>query len=355
MANLTGLVPFPIWPAHFGGAERCWNVLSRLAPINVHGLSWEGRPIEGWTRGDVTYQVTVAPPAALTQAEKMQAWGFRTYDAMAHMARQYLGDFADTVKADNPSLIVLEHPWLVDFVPRGVPWIYDAHNAEAHHHASRWGDSGPEYANVEDLERRAIQGASLVTACSLADVQILKANYGDFPVMHIPNGVTPPDLAGREPSKVLLFIGSQYPPNVEAAQRLAMLAPALPDWRIVIAGGCSYFVQAPGVELVGGVSDEKLHELFLQAGVFVNLMTSGSGTHLKVGRALSYGVPVVTTQIGKRGYQSPLITDGNRLPELIREVWANYAIHSAEALREASSLSWDEVLQPLQTWMAGRR
>ena len=355
MANLVGLVPFPIWPAHFGGAERCWNVLSRLGPIKVHGLSWEGRPVEGWTRGDMTYQVWTASPAALQQAERMQAWGFRTFDAMPHMARQYLQGFADTVKADKPDLVILEHPWLVDFIPDGVPWIYDAHNAEAQHHASRWGAMSPEYANVEDLERRAVQGAAVVTACSLADVQYLQANYGDFPVMHIPNGVTPPDLTGRNPSKMLLFIGSQYPPNVEAAQRLAMLAPALPDWRIVIAGGCSYFVQAPGVELLGAVTDEKLHELFLEAGLFVNLMTSGSGTHLKVGRALSYGVPVLTTEIGKRGYETPLVTDGSRIVALIEHMWADYASLSSQALTEASSLDWDSVMEPLQTWMAGRR
>jgi glycosyltransferase involved in cell wall biosynthesis len=355
LAGVVGLVPFPIWPTHFGGAERCWNVLSRLGPIKVRALSWEAR-FEEWTRGDVDYVVSSVSPAASTHAERLQEWGFRTYDAAPSMAKQYLTDFADAVKADQPDLVILEHPWLVDFVPEGVPYVYDSHNAEAYHHGERWGYAGPEFENIFDLERRAVQGAELVTACSLSDVEIMREMFGDFPVMHVPNGVTTPDLTGRKPTQTLLFIGSQYPPNIDAANRLSALARVLPEFQIVIAGGCSYFVQsdATNVQLLGMVNDQKLHELFLQAGLFVNLMTSGSGTHLKVGRALSYGVPVVTTEIGKRGYETPMIaTLGNAVGK-IEEAWGDYDRLSSEALREASSLSWDSVVEPLRNWVETR-
>ena len=357
MAGLVGLAPFPIWPTHFGGAERCWNVLSRLGPISVHALSWEATRIEQWTRGDVDYRVHAVSPAASSHAERLQSWGFRTYDAAPSMAKQYLSDFADAVKADDPDLVILEHPWLVDFVPEGVPYVYDSHNAEAWHHGQRWGYSGPESENIFDLERRAVQGAELVTACSVRDVDIMREMFGDFPVMHVPNGVTLPDLSGVEPSQSLLFIGSQYPPNVEAANRLAALANVLPDFTIMIAGGCSYFVQtdAPNVQLLGTVSDEALHRIFSQAGLFVNLMTSGSGTHLKIGRALSYGVPVVTTEIGKRGYETPTVATLSNAVGAIRELWDNRATYSAEALREASRLSWDVVVEPLRNWVESRR
>ena len=348
MANLTGLVPFPIVPQFFGGAERCWNVLSRLGPINVHALSWEAK-FESAQIGDVNYRVSPVSPAASQRAEKMQGWGFQTYDPMPHIARADLQGFADTVKADQPDFIVLEHPWLVDFVG-DVPFIYDAHNAEAFHYAQRWGAVGPEFEHIFELERRAIEQAFHVTYCSEIDLGIMRESFGDFPATHVPNGVTLPDLTDRKPGNILLFIGSQYPPNVDAANRLARMAPNLPDFRIVIAGGCSYFVQqtAPNVELLGVVDEAKLHCLFLEAFAFVNLMTVGSGTHLKIGRALSYGVPVITSEVGKRGYQTPLISPLNDISGPLDVIVGDYDLAASEALREASSLSWDEVVKPVR-------
>lgn len=354
MGNLTGLVPFPIVPQFFGGAERCWNVLSRLGPINVHALSWEAK-FESAQIGDVNYRVSPVPPAASQRAEKMQAWGFQTYDPMPHIARKELQGFADLVKADKPDFIVLEHPWLVDFVG-DVPFIYDAHNAESFHYAQRWGAAGPEFEHIFELERRAIEQAFHVTYCSEIDLQIMRDKFGDFPATHVPNGVELPDLSERKPGNILLFIGSQYPPNVDAANRLVRMAPNLPDFEIVIAGGCSYFVQstAPNVQLLGVVDEAKLHSLFLEAFAFVNLMTVGSGTHLKVGRALSYGVPVITTEIGARGYSSPIVTPQEAISDTLRMVAGDYDRLSAEALREASGLSWDSVVEPVREWIRAR-
>jgi hypothetical protein len=53
---------------------------------------------------------------------------------------------------------------------------------------------------------------------------------------------------------------------------------------------------------------------------FVNLVSHGSGTHLKVGRALAYGVPVITSQIGARGYSTPIVTDD--VPKAVDKVVA---------------------------------
>lgn len=356
LAGVVGLVPFPIWPTHFGGAERCWNVLSRFAPITVHGLSWEGRS-ESWTRDGVNYRIHSAPPEAWEHAERLQAWGFRTFDATPSMSSKYLRAFAETVKAEEPDLVVVEHPWLVEFVPDGVPFVYDSHNSEAHHYAARWGAVGPEFENVKALEKYAVQESEIVTACSLADLEILREMFGEFESMHVPNGVSLPDLQGRTRNPMLLFIGSQYGPNVEAAQRLVSLAAFLPEFQIVIAGGCSLHVKsdAPNVALLGPVSDDQLHDLFLNAGLFVNLMTSGSGTHLKIGRALSYGVPVVTTEVGKRGYETPLQAPISNPVDFIRTAWSDYDRLSSEGLREASGLAWDVVMDPLKNWVDARR
>lgn len=354
--NVVGLVPFSILPAHFGGAERCWNVLSRLGPISVRALSWGGDE-SSQQIGNVNYQVVAPGQDAIDHAVKMRQLGVATFDSMPHLARKHLTNFAESVKDLEPDLVILEHPWLIDFIPDGVPFVYDAHNAETQHFATQFGTMVPDYLHVKTLERRAVTQAELVTYCSQSDAQALRNQYGAFQGIHVPNGVTLPDVTDREPEKMLLFIGSFYGPNVQAAQWLADLATDLPDYRIVIAGGCSQAVKtdATNVELLGPVNDEILHDLFMRAGIFVNLMASGSGTHLKVGRALSYGVPVVTTQIGARGYSTPVVTSVGDAIGAIEVVFDHYEDYSVRARREAESLEWSAVMGPLRNWVEHRR
>jgi glycosyltransferase involved in cell wall biosynthesis len=347
MVKLVGLTPFPILPAHFGGAERCWNVLSRLLPEAIHALSWEGKPEERVIDG-IFYSVTAAGADAHRRAKQYGQHGFQTFDAMPHLARAFLDEYRKFVVMENADMIILEHPWMVDFVPDGVPYIYDAHNAEALSFAQRFGSGTPEALHVKELERRAVQGAEAVTYCSEADAQVLREMFGDFRGVHVPNGVVLPELAPVESRNILLFVGSVYQPNVDAAQRLINLAPQLRDFEIIIAGPCGHFVQntQPNVQIVGAVSDKKLHDLFSKSVAFVNLVSHGSGTHLKVGRALAYGVPVISSQIGARGYSTPIVTDD--VPATLAEVVADWQTFSDEARAEAETLTWDKAVAPMR-------
>jgi glycosyltransferase involved in cell wall biosynthesis len=344
--KLVGLTPFPILPAHFGGAERCWNVLKRLGPIDIHGLDWEGR-FDEQEIGDVWYTVRPPSPEAIARARVLVAQGFMTYDTMPHMARAFLDEYREVIEESNADMIILEHPFLVDFVG-DRPFIYDSHNAETLSHGQRFGFDSPEFLHVKELERRAVQGAEAVTYCSEADAGTLREMFGDFHGVHVPNGVTLPELRDDVERDVLLFVGSVYKPNIEAAQRLVQLAPMLRDFEIVIAGPCGYYVQnlEPNVTIVGSISDRKLDGLFRRAVAFVNLVSHGSGTHLKVGRALAYGVPVITSQIGARGYSSPIVTDD--VPGAVAEVVADAQRFRESARAEAETISWDKVVEPMR-------
>jgi glycosyltransferase involved in cell wall biosynthesis len=321
-------------------------VLKRLGPIDIHALNWEGK-FDSQQIGDVCYTVTPTSPQANVRAELLHAQGFMTYDTMPHMARAFLDEFLETVDESNPDMIVLEHPWLVDFVG-DRPYVYDSHNAEAFSFGQRFGFGTPEFLHVKELERRAVQGAKAVTYCSEADAEVLREMFGDFHGVHVPNGVVLPELRDDVERDVLLFVGSVYQPNIDAAQRLIKLAPMLRDFEIVIAGPCGYYVQnvEPNVRVLGPVSDRKLDELFRRSVAFVNLVSHGSGTHLKVGRALAYGVPVITSQIGARGYSTPIVTDD--VPKAVEKV-VRYAEHyRGEARAEAETLSWDKVVEPMR-------
>jgi len=346
LGNIVGLTPFPILPTHFGGAERCWNVLSRLPVNTIHALSWEGVPDERVVDG-IGYVVTVASVDAHMRAKQYGQHGFLTFDAMPHIARVFLDEYRELVADEGADMVVLEHPWLIDFVPKDVPYVYDSHNAETLSFGQRFGFDTPEYLHVKELERRAVQGAQAVTYCSEADAIVLREMFGDFHGVHVPNGVSLPEKRA-EPGNVLLFVGSVYQPNVDAAQRLINLAPQLSDFEIVIAGPCSHFVQnqQPNVRLLGSVSDRKLDELFRQSVAFVNLVSHGSGTHLKVGRALAYGVPVISSQIGARGYSAPIVTDD--IPGTVLDVVADWQTFSDQARAEAETLTWDKVVEPMR-------
>ena len=351
--KILALVPFNIVPPQFGGAERCYNMVGRLPVTKILGLSWD----EG-SAGDVMgvpLAMIPAGAAAHEQATKLRANGILTFDAMPTLCRKNLEHFAQAVRDENPDLIILEHPWLVKYIPEGVPYIYDAHNAEAKSFAERFDPTGPEYQHVRALEKEAVEGASLITYCSEQDLEAIRDTYQvTAPVLHLPNGVTLPDLADRNPTRTLLFVGSVYQPNVVAAQRLINLAPLLRDWKIVIAGGCANFVRSTwgNVELAGHVTDEKLHTLFLEAYAFVNLVSEGSGTHLKIGRALSYGVPVITTKIGARGYHTCHITTGLDVHTILDEISTHYDHYSSRAREEADYLTWDTITQPLRDHIA---
>ena len=344
--KLVGLTPFPILPAHFGGAERCWNVLKRLGPIDIHGLDWNGK-FDEQRVGDVFYTVRPPSPEASHRAELLVAQGFMTYDTMPHMARAFLDEYRAVVDASEPDMIILEHPFLIDFVG-DRPFIYDSHNAETLSHAQRFGVNRAEFLHVKELERRAVQGAVAVTYCSEADAAVLREMFGDFHGVHVPNGVTLPELLDDTNRDVLLFVGSVYQPNIDAAQRLIALAPQLREFQIVIAGGCGHFVQntEPNVDVLGTVSEDELDLLFRRSVAFVNLVSHGSGTHLKVGRALAYGVPVITSEVGARGYSSPIVTDD--VPRAVAKVVAYSQHYRGEARAEAETLSWDKVVEPMR-------
>ena len=86
---------------------------------------------------------------------------------------------------------------------------------------------------------------------------------------------------------VVVFVGSDYSPNLEAARYICgTLAPALTDVRFVIAGGCTNGL-APGeipanVTALGAVDSETRNLALAAADLAINPMSRGSGTNIKM-------------------------------------------------------------------------
>ena len=342
--NVVALVPFDIYPPQFGGAQRCANLLERIWPVSVLALDWFGEDRHE-QHGDVDYHVISVRQPARDRAKKLFGGDLHTYDGMAAFCQSDLTHLNAYVEALEPDLIILEHPWLVPFVG-DVPFIYDAHNAEAFLTSMRWPGSIDEQV-VRELEQRAVTKAKAITYCSELDAEILRKYYNPSAPMHfIPNGTDLPDTLAEGKEKNLLFVGSQYGPNVIATQELAKQAHLLPDYTIHLVGGCSKAVRTiqPNVKLYGHVDDATLDDLHRNAYAFVNLMQTGSGTSLKVARAMSYGIPVISTKIGARGYDGVLLVErGQEIASTLAEIEKDWDTLSKQSRTYAEKISWGRV------------
>lgn len=348
--KILALTPWPIYPAQSGGTERCWNLLSRLGEITVYALDWNGT--EHHERiGQLNYRVIPADPEAVAQARKLMASGIKTFDPMPMLTRNNLKTFTAAIEAYDPDLIILEHPWMLDLIG-DRPYILDAHNCETVNTGVHNGIHSLDFDLVRNLERRAVQGAEHLIYCATDDLNNMRKAFPfDTPHTLIPNGCELSDVITTGEQLNLIFIGSNYAPNVQAAKNLVALAHLLTEYQIQILGPCATAVHSdePNVQLIGYVTDKQRDWYFQNAHAFVNLTEQGSGTHLKVARALSYGLPVITTPIGARGYDNLLVTSIANTPDMVRAIRYNWRDHAANARMQAHDLQWDSLASKLRT------
>ena len=233
----------------------------------------------------------------------------------------------------NANLVVISHPWVYPYVPRrpDQKLIYDAHNCEYVVKKQILGGSlaGRELVrDVHELEANLCREADRIFVCSQEDADQFVKRYGVLreKLVLVPNGVDADDLRpatqaqqaqaradlALPPDKpVLVFVGSGYGPNTEAAAFLVKkVAPALTDCTIVIAGSVQESYASSGgptapanVVWTGTVDRNLLRSVYHAADIALNPMFSGSGTNLKMLDYFAAGLSVVTTPAGARGLE----------------------------------------------------
>lgn len=260
-------------------------------------------------------------------------------------------DFINQVRkeAERSDVIVFSHPWLFPAVKTAVDLknkivIYDSQNFEASLREQLLGNSPFAKcitALVRFVEMELCEASDLILACSEEDKQKFVIQYHIHPdkVEVVPNGVDaksirPSDQTEKAKNKEkfgipypsVIFIGSDYQPNVEGGQFIIdTLADKCPEVSFLIVGGVGDRLKSNkrNVRIFGKVTDEEKMQLLSAADIAINPMFNGSGTNIKMFDFLAAGLPTVSSQVGARGIMCEdafIITDPSNFSQAIRNL-----------------------------------
>jgi glycosyltransferase involved in cell wall biosynthesis/GT2 family glycosyltransferase len=336
-ATVTVVDMQPIEPAVGGGRLRLLGLYHNLGlPTTYVGTyDWPGEAYRRHRLSETLEEIDIPLSDAhfAAAAEWKERAGGKTiidsaFSHLAHHSAAYV-EAARRAVADA-DIVVFSHPWVFPLVKdllrrRPQLVVYDSHNVEAVLRYTLLADSpfGVEIAqHAAVIERDLCGAADLVLACSHDDRRLFHDLY-DVPFgkcLVVPNGtftdrVAPPSterrgeakrVLGLRPGPVAIFIGSLYPPNVEAARFInTELAPQLTEVTFVLCGGVGEALAkadiAPNVRVTMTIPEEQKRQFLDAADIAMNPMFSGSGTNIKMFEFMAAGLPIVTTAVGARG------------------------------------------------------
>ncbi len=232
----------------------------------------------------------------------------------------------DVALLSRPSVA---HP-LLDEVRASSPGtfiVYDTvdlhHVREARRLKLEGGEPDSDFVEVRGTERLLVRRSDLVATVSAEEAKVVQAFVPGTATVVLPNVHEPVEgrLPGFDERSDLLFIGSYlHPPNIDAmlwfAEEVLPLVRARVPAHLTILGQEPpdevRRLGGPDVTVTGYVPDVDAY--FRRARVFVAPLRYGAGVKGKVGQAMTYGLPVVTTPIGAEGMG---IVDG--IHALVRE------------------------------------
>jgi glycosyltransferase involved in cell wall biosynthesis len=301
-----------------GGSERSFKLLESLTDhdVTVIAFSWSGNDHTTTLPDGTMFRVIAAEPSLArrgnTQRQRLDG---KSRDLTIYLLRNFLSGFKNKVRKElvDTDLVILDHfataPLFNELNTSNIPVVYASHNAEVTMAEQLYKPGSLDLQATIEMEKMALDLCDIYTYCSSEDAKKINDFYKvDKQSCYIPNGteIRKIDLDINKESKTVLFVGSGHPPNVVAAKNLIPVAKALPEYTFKVVGDASNALTPlkppSNVEVLGKVDDEQLDYLFRSASIFINPMESGSGTHLKMMKALSYGLPIVTSSVGARGF-----------------------------------------------------
>ena len=337
--EVTVLDMQPIDPPTGGGRLRLLGLYHRLGPQArakyVGTYDWPGPEFRRQKLSDCLEE-TLVPlsqehfAAASRRAAELGGRGVidLTFHRLAALSPDYVA--AAREAAAGADVVVFSHPWIYPLVrdvldrERQV-LVYDAHNVEGLLRAALFDDGGAGTQLIREVvgvEAALCRAADMVLACSHEDSDAFRRIYGisAAKLRIAPNGsfteaIRPLNGDSRQKLRaqfgigerpVALFLGTNYGPNIDAAQFIGRtLAPQLPEIEFVVVGSVGDALpDSAAVRATGAVSEADKRAWLQLADIAINPMFGGSGTNIKMLEYMSAGLPVVTTPVGARGIET---------------------------------------------------
>jgi glycosyltransferase involved in cell wall biosynthesis len=302
---------------------------------------------------------------------------------LASTALQLANDGLDRM-LDNADVVLAREPWQASYVldhTDETPVVFSSHNIET----ERFDDiHQPLFAQwvanrVDALERRAVEESDAIVCTSERDAHIYREKYDPRgPIIVAPNGTYEDDLrehrSDSEDAKQIrhrygipdsatlcLFMGSNYRPNVEAAEATVDIAREMrsDDFQVhfMIMGSVGNALDKSSlpanVTITGYVKDD--FEAHLDAAdLALNPVLSGGGTNIKLIDYFARSLPVVSTPFGVRGVDAE---DGTEVIVADREGIIDAILDLSEnpAKRERIGTAARQLAKRKYTWESASR
>jgi hypothetical protein len=158
-------------------------------------------------------------------------------------------------------------------------------------------------------ELQELHKAQVVVAIQQEEKTILEQLLPSKTVICSTHSLTVKPLSSPDNSKAILFVGSNYDPNIQGITRFITVAwprirAAVPSATLQVCGKvCESlydYHNELGVQLLGEVPD--IEPYYQKAAVIINASLYGTGLPIKTSEALAFGKCLVCNESGARGF-----------------------------------------------------
>ena len=204
----------------------------------------------------------------------------------------------------NSDIIIYEGPWLFpltkDFIEDKFI-VYDAHNVE---YELRKNNKFRDRAY--EIEKSLVERSNLILSFAENDTKLFKELYKNENVITVKHVLNLPDYKWNGlNNKDIIFIGSIYDENIKALNNISKFAEVLKDFKFHIIGNLKDYPGKPKKKniIYHGLLNEKEKDYVMNNSFLaINPVEGGSGRNLKMVDYIFHGIPILTTEIGARGF-----------------------------------------------------
>ena len=260
-----------------------------------------------------------APTGAGHQLRMLWLWRNRPLLAAKYWQPQLRKHLQHAIQDFQPDVALVELAQMAQYLPllNRIPTVFTDHEAgqpaNAHTGMGRQADLRDNRL-WRSYIRKYYRQANLIQALTREDATALSEILDREVLVRPPTLTIPPATCapGQAPPRALFLGDYRHGPNPHAAKILAtevwpLVRAVCPNAELLLAGPNEQLIgeldNLPGVQILGFVPD--LMELLGGVRLVLAPLWSGRGFRVKNATALSYGVPIITNELGSRGCRAP--------------------------------------------------